>query len=305
MSSAAASNHNFAGRPAAATRVIVWVAVIIGSSLAEIIARVCFHAAPWWLGCVQVAILTLAGVAALVSQRFRVIGRFLLAVAALRLCWYLVAPKLGESDFVKQLTADASWGARLFVARSLPVAGAMLMAFTLVGKNIRRHGAFLRVGRLSAPVEAMPYLGVRHSFPWTVFGPALLGVFGIALPAFLYVTVRPNFAAAHRVWEAWPWILATAALNAANEEFQFRCVLLAHLRPVVPVAEAMLLTATLFGIGHFFGQPSGPIGVLMAGFAGWIWAKSMVETGGSGWAFLIHMVQDVVIFSFLAMAANS
>ena len=66
---------------------------------------------------------------------------------------------------------------------------------------------------------------------------------------------------------------------------------------------AALLTAVLFGLGHYYGQPSGPIGVLMAGFAGWIWAKSMIETRGSAWAFLIHMVQDIVIFSFLAAGA--
>jgi uncharacterized protein len=41
----------------------------------------------------------------------------------------------------------------------------------------------------------------------------------------------------------------------------------------------------------------------MAGFAGWIWARSMIETRGVAWAFFIHMVQDIVIFSFLAVAA--
>jgi membrane protease YdiL (CAAX protease family) len=107
-----------------------------------------------------------------------------------------------------------------------------------------------------------------------------------------------------RILRFLPWILGVAALNAANEEFQFRNVLLAHLRNIVTPGEAALLTAVLFGLGHFYGQPSGPIGVLMAGFAGWIWAKSMIETGGFVWAFTIHMVQDIVIFSFLAVAAG-
>jgi hypothetical protein len=42
----------------------------------------------------------------------------------------------------------------------------------------------------------------------------------------------------------------------------------------------------------------------MAGFAGWIWARSMIETRGGLWAFLIHLVQDVVIFTFLAVGAG-
>jgi membrane protease YdiL (CAAX protease family) len=179
------------------------------------------------------------------------------------------------------------------------------MIFTLVGDGLSRRDAYLQFGNLAAPAEPIPWLGITSSVRWTIFGPILLAVFGIALPLFLYFTVRPNFAQAHRVLYFLPWILATAALNAANEEFQFRCVLLAHLRKVVAPAEAILLTAVLFGIGHYYGQPSGPIGVVMAGFAGWAWGKSMIETRGFGWAFMIHIVQDIVIFSFLAMSLPS
>ena len=97
---------------------------------------------------------------------------------------------------------------------------------------------------------------------------------------------------------------AVATLNAASEEFQFRSVLLAHLRGVFRPLEMALLTAVFFGLGHYYGQPSGPLGVLMAGFAGWIWARSMIETRGGVWAFLIHFVQDIVIFAFLAVGAG-
>lgn len=177
------------------------------------------------------------------------------------------------------------------------------MLFTLIGAGIGRRELFLRVGDLAALARPVPLLGFTKPVRWTVFGPALLMIFGIALPLFLYFTVHPNFSDAGKIWRLLPWILGAAALNAANEEFQFRNVLLAHLRNAVTPAEAALLTAVLFGSGHYYGQPSGPIGVVMAGFAGWIWAKSMIETRGSGWAFSIHMVQDIVIFSFLAVSA--
>src|SRR5205814_9547790 len=102
-----------------------------------------------------------------------------------------------------------------------------------------------------------------------------------------------------------PSALARAAVNAANEELPFRCVPLAQLRGGLPLGESLLITSIFFGLGHYFGQPSGPIGVLMATIAGWIWAKSMVETRGLGWAFGIHMVQDVVIFCFLAVSSKT
>ena len=43
----------------------------------------------------------------------------------------------------------------------------------------------------------------------------------------------------------------------------------------------------------------------MAGIAGWIWAKSMVETRGLSCAFAIHFVQDLVIFVFLALSVGA
>lgn len=283
-------------------RLIAWITVIAGSSVLDIISREYMGGPRWWIGVAQCSILTLAGVSALASKRFRPIGRFILAVAVLRLCWYIIAPKLGATPAVQNLSASVDWGARLFIARMLPLVGAGLMIFTLIGKGLRPRDAYLVPGNFAAPAQPIPWLGIRRPMRWTVFGPLMLALFGIALPLFLYVTLRPDFAAGALVLHYMPWILATAALNAANEEFQFRCVMLAHLRDVVSPGEATLLTAVLFGIGHYYGQPSGPIGVVMASFAGWIWARSMIETRGFGWAFLMHMVQDIVIFSFLAIS---
>lgn len=289
------------GKPDTALRITAWLTVFIGSSFFDIVSREYFHQSHWWIGAAQAALLTAGGVAALMSNRFRPIGRFMLAVAVLRLCWYVIAPKLGASQTILAWSESADWGLQVFIKRCLPLVGAALMIFTLIGNGMRRSDAYLHIGNMSAPAGPIPWLGLRRRIPWTVFGPILLVVFGIALPSFLYYSLQPDFAARARVLQFLPWILATAAVNAANEEFQFRCVLLAHLRNVVAPAEAVVLTGILFGIGHYYGQPSGPVGVVMASFAGWIWGKSMVETRGFGWAFLIHTVQDIVIFSFLAM----
>jgi len=54
------------------------------------------------------------------------------------------------------------------------------------------------------------------------------------------------------------------------------------------------------GIGHYFGVPYGVVGVIMASFLGWMLGKAMLETRGFFWAWLIHFVQDVLIFTFMA-----
>jgi membrane protease YdiL (CAAX protease family) len=140
--------------------------------------------------------------------------------------------------------------------------------------------------------------------PWSWLAPAFIVVFALALAPYIYLTVHPNFKVGDRIIRVFPWILAVSIMNAASEEFQFRSVLLAHLRGIFSNAEMVLLTAVFFGVGHYYGQPSGPLGAVMAGFAGWIWARSMIDTRGGLWAFTIHMVQDVVILSFLAVGAG-
>jgi membrane protease YdiL (CAAX protease family) len=80
-------------------------------------------------------------------------------------------------------------------------------------------------------------------------------------------------------------------------------VLLGRVAPVIGASQAMLMTATAFGIGHWNGHPSGPTGVVMTALAGWWLARSMIKTRGSLWAWSVHAAQDVVIFLFLVMAS--
>jgi membrane protease YdiL (CAAX protease family) len=282
-------------------RFIAWSAVI-ASTVPEIIWQESGHRMSFWFTGTESLLLVLAALAVLPFSRLRGLARFLAALAVVNFAWDFLAPALGRTNFVHSLSQGASWGARLFIGRIPTLSGVLLLGFTLIGSRITRRDLFLTRGNLSAPAQPIPFVGLRKRIPWTVFGPALLVVFGVALPLFLYFMVYPDFTDRGRILHCLPWILLVAALNAANEEFQFRSVLLAHLRNVVSPAEGALLTAVLFGLGHYYGQPSGPLGVVMAGIAGWFWARSMIETRGFVWAFFIHLVQDIVILSFLAVA---
>lgn len=58
-----------------------------------------------------------------------------------------------------------------------------------------------------------------------------------------------------------------------------------------------MLSGALFGGVHYFGIPGGLIGVALAGFLGWLLAKSITETRGVFWAWSLHFLQDLVIFT--------
>ena len=286
-------------------RWIAWGAMLTGSVVPMMFGHPTGHGPPYSVPAAQALVLAVAAIVVSKSRRLSPLTGFLFTVAILRLGWSVIAPMLGEWGPIQSFAAGISWGPKIFLSRLLNVAGALLMLTTFIGRNFNRDDLFLRVGQLDAPAQPEPILWFRKPIPWTRFGPQLLVIFGLGLTAFLFVSLRPNLGELSRLRELLPWALATAALNAANEEFQFRCVPLAHLRNVLPVREALWLTAIFFGSAHYFGQPSGPIGITMATIAGWIWAKSMVETRGVGWALGIHMIQDVVIFYFLAMSMKN
>jgi membrane protease YdiL (CAAX protease family) len=279
--------------------------MIIGSALPVIISRLSGQGSPASIPVAQTLVVVIIALGLYRSERLRPLIGFLLSISILRLGWSAIAPMLADWTPIQNLSAHSSWAGQQFISRVLNGAGALLMLVTFIGKNFSRRDLFLRMGQFDAPAQPEPILWIRKPTPWTRLGPQLLFVFGIVLPIFLFITLRPDVGQVSRLLPILPWALATAAVNAFNEEFQFRCVPLAHLRGVLPLRESMLLTSVFFGLAHYFGQPSGPIGVVMAGIAGWIWAKSMVETRGAGWAIGIHWVQDVVIFCFLALVAKA
>jgi membrane protease YdiL (CAAX protease family) len=284
-------------------RLVAWAAVV-GSTLLEIIWQESGHKLSFWFTTIEAGSVLLLALAAVWIPSLRGLWRFLVAVALLIFAWRYIAPTLANLPAVRHVTDNASWGARLFLTRLPTLSGAALLCFTLIGSGITRRDLFLCIGNPAAPAQPIKFLGLRKPLPWTWLGPAFMLVFALVLAPYLYLTVHPNFRVSDRILRTLPWSLAVAILNAASEEFQFRSVLLAHLRGVFRPGETVLLTAVFFGLGHFYGQPSGPLGVAMAGFAGWIWARSMVDTRGGVWAFLIHVVQDIVIFTFLAVGAG-
>jgi membrane protease YdiL (CAAX protease family) len=288
--------------PRGTPRDYVWAAALIASGVPEIVCHQFGIPRGMWLSLGELfVILGLAVLAAKLHPVKNLVG-FILAVAAFKFGWDVAVPLIEASSFYQSITSSLDWSRRFFLARAIRLIGALLLIMTLIGSGIGRRELFLMVGNWRAPVQPEPFLRFRRRVLWIRFAVALLLIFGVVLPMFLYFILHPDLRHAHRLLPLLPLAIATSAMNAANEEFQFRSVLLARLENIVSRREAVVLTAVVFGVGHFFGQPSGWGGALMAGIAGWFWAKSMVETRGFACAFASHFVQDMVIFGFLALS---
>jgi len=171
----------------------------------------------------------------------------------------------------------------------------------LLGYN--RQQIFLKRGDLKAPIEPVRWLGFPKPDPWTRFGGQFAIYISLGTLIFLILGGRPSGAQMLGVLPLLPAVLLFAAMNSFNEEFTYRSTLLAGLENVIGARQAILIAAAFFGIGHYFGVPYGIIGVIMASFLGWMMGKAMIETRGFFWAWFIHFLQDVMIFSFMAIGS--
>jgi membrane protease YdiL (CAAX protease family) len=279
-----------------------WLATLSASALPFIVwhAFLQHEEVSFWIPVAQLVGFAVSFGLTTVSLEVRQVRGFLWALLALAIGDWVVYGIQTTGGWL--VWAQSAQRVDRFLANALlSLIPSLLMVLTLIGSGIGRRELFLAKGDLRAP-STMPF-GLRP-IRWTILGPFLIILFTFPLMLQLVLTVRPDFAMAGRAVSALPLILIFAALNAASEEFRFRSVLIARIRTLLGPGQALLLTSALFGLGHWFGHPSGPSGVLMAGIAGWFWGKSMIETRGFFWAWVIHAIQDVVIVAFVVMASG-
>jgi membrane protease YdiL (CAAX protease family) len=281
---------------------LAWAGVLIGVGPGKILCNQFGWHPGLWLPLAETVFLLCLAVFTARQRTFGAVTGFLVAIATTHFAWEVAVPWIEASNVAQSVSGRLSWGGQFFLSRAIRTIGAFLMLLTLIGSNIGTRELFLCKGDWSAQVQPEPLLPLKGRVSWLRLTMVALPVTGVLFPIFLFCTLHPQPGRIHLFVSALPWGLATAILNAANEEFQFRSILLARLRHVIPSSRAILLVGAFFGIGHYFGQPGGWAGVILAGAAGCLWAKSMIETRGFTCAFLSHFAQDLVIFALLAMS---
>jgi hypothetical protein len=78
--------------------------------------------------------------------------------------------------------------------------------------------------------------------------------------------------------------------------------LLVTVGPLCGRKHGLWISATFFGIAHYFGMAGGIPGLIASTFLGWILGKAILETHGLFWAWWIHFLTDIAIFFFMAVS---
>ena len=172
--------------------------------------------------------------------------------------------------------------------------------------NPASFGTFFRFGDVNAHISKIAWLGITGNETWLQVALTLGLFITLGTATFMFIQVKKTGARFQLVPVLLFWSVVFSAMNAFSEEAIFRMGIVSPLYGQLSLPMIAVISGILFGLPHYFGQPSGPVGVLMAGFLGWLLALSLLETQGLFLAWAVHFVQDVVIFvSMFAISAKN
>lgn len=286
---------------------MAWVVTLYTSELSTVLWRELVGPLPPWLLWSKLLVLAALVVAGLFWPKLRPLRNyfliFLVIYAATAASASLVDSAWWQGRFG---VADAPFALSMLgeQLRRLLIALVVIAAFLLL--RYRRADIFLVKGDLAATGAPIRWLGIMRPFSYRRFCPLAALCICLGLGAFMVIgggwpQVTPGSLSLLTVAA----VIILAAMNAFYENVTFRAAPLATLESAVGPGQAMLLTAFVFGIGHYYGVPYGIVGAVMAGALGWILNKTMLETRGFFWPWFIHFCQDALVFSFMALGAVS
>jgi hypothetical protein len=273
-----------------------WSLMLLISMLPNILFTKLTGSIPAWLWETKIMFLGLVVLVSFFWRRLRPLRVF----ALLLLTFY------GSEELLSNISASSIWRPQSAFVREMlniqvrKIISALLVIGLMTLLGYRRPDIFLVKGDLKAPIKPVPWLGFPESDPWTQFGGQWALYISLGLLVFLIIGGSPSLPAFRKALPLLPAVLMFAALNAFSEEVTFRATVIGSLEDAVGPRNALWIAAAFFGIAHFFGVPYGIVGVIMSTFLGWMLGKAMLETRGFVWAWLIHFLQDVLIFSFMA-----
>jgi len=177
----------------------------------------------------------------------------------------------------------------------------LLFVYLLSPENFAR---FFRMGDVHAHISKIDWLGITGQETWLQIALTLGFFITLATGIFMFLQLKKAGVDYHYLLFSLLWSIPFSVMNAFSEEAIFRIGIVFPLYGIFSISVIVLISAVAFGAPHYFGQPSGFVGVLMAGFLGWLLALSLVETQGLLIAWAIHFAQDVVIITSMILMSR-
>jgi len=287
--------------------ILSWIVILLASSISLIFWREFGLGEPFWWPIVTLLVLSVIFLLTIVKKDLKPLRRFTAVILIIFLFgygggwqWGIIPAIRGSSVWIEWMN-QMPWALSSLITHLLRLSPALAVLGFLLLTGRRRKDFFLIKGEIRAQVEPSKLIGMKSPEPWTKIGSIFAIVFTIGTLMFLLFSKFPSVSDFIRVLPLLPVVILIAAINAFNEEFTLRAAPLSELWGVIGKKQALLITTVYFGLGHYYGVPNGLIGIVLSAYLGWFLGKSLLETKGFFWAWIIHFFPDVVIFTFYAM----
>jgi membrane protease YdiL (CAAX protease family) len=189
--------------------------------------------------------------------------------------------------------------------QSMQLILSMVVLFFVYMVNPTNFATFFHVGDVNTHISKIAWLGITGSETWLQIALSLGFFITLGTAIFMFFQLKKEGVNYRYLLFSLLWAIPFSMANAFSEEAIFRIGIISPLYGVLSVPIILLISGIVFGIPHYFGTPSGVIGVWMAGFLGWLLAMSLVETQGVFLAWAIHFVQDIVIITSMILISSS
>lgn len=188
-----------------------------------------------------------------------------------------------------------------FEFSTILISSTMLVLLYVLADKLRL--SYFNVKKMDGDVKPVPLLGLKKGQRWKEVGFSVGSIITLATAVVVYLQVAHKTGISIKLIPEIPLLLLMALMNSFTEEVIYRlsyATIVANEKMDDRISE--ILSAVIFGAVHYYGvAPSGIPGALMAGYFGWFLSKSIHETQGFFWAWLVHFAQDTVILFFLFM----
>jgi membrane protease YdiL (CAAX protease family) len=283
--------------------VTIAILALIASIAPDIILQQTIGFAPQWMGFAKLIFLTIICFVTLLTPKLREISNFTLILASISIV-NLFTNFIQSTDYWRSSFDTASFVGNFGGSILLKAIGVIPIIILLFILYHSRNEFYLCIGDLNKKAEKINWLGIApNSISWRKLAiiSALLISFGTILLTIITATQFTTVNGIGLLFKYLPLILLLALGNSFCEGILFRNAILSTLKTALPKNQLLLLAGVFFGIGHYYGIPSGITGVAMSSLLGWYMCRSMYETNGFVSSWIIHFMQDTVIFSTILL----
>jgi membrane protease YdiL (CAAX protease family) len=282
---------------------LAWAAMLLVSLLPDILSRELTGELPVWLVWVKIGLMATLLLASLLWSRIRALSLFFVVLLAVNFLEFGVNRFYNALNYQIWLSGLSPFLQDTLAVQIQRLTTAVLMMLIMLALLGSFKRFFFVKGKLDAEAAPIPLILDKPS-SWRILGPAISAAMCLGLLVFIFAFGSlPSRQSLVEVIPLLPFVLLLAASNAFGEEMIYRAPWLGALEGPLGALQALLITSVYFGVAHFYGVPYGVVGVVMAFIPGWLMGKSMLETRGFFWAWVIHLSMDMVIFFFMALGS--